>query len=87
MKYKELPNSIKINNIEYFLERFEGEGGGFKNWVGFIYQKSKNVLPPKFKIQYPNGIFVEYLCSFSHDEDEACDDMLCRINNIIEDNE
>lgn len=87
VKFNELPESIVIKGTEYFLERYvstDSTDTMFKDWVGFTYKNSKDGLPPNVLVNYPNGKFEVFLSSFDKTEQEAYDDLLYRINNIVE---
>lgn len=83
-KFNKLPESIVIKGTEYFLERYEPDTT-IKGFIfTYIYKDSKYRLTPNVLVKYPYGVFKEFLCSFDKTEQKAYDDLLYRINNIVE---
>lgn len=84
VKFNKLPESIVIKGTEYFLERYEPDTAIEGFIFTYIYKDSKYSLTPNVFVKYPYGVFREFLCSFDKTEQKAYDDLLYRINNIVE---
>lgn len=85
MKYTTLPETLTINNIDYQLNNhFSSEF----NWWSFAYlpiNEDTDGLPPTVMSSKNSKKFYQFLCSVKETKEETYNDLLERLNSMIDD--
>lgn len=81
-KLTELPKYINTKGKSYKLDSSHGNSKTFGEWWSFKY--TDNDEPEQLPIQASDGGSIYYLCSMEDTEEEAKDDMLKRLNTMVE---
>ena len=79
----DVPEKITVYGIEYELEQWVSNDENFDGWHSYAYNNKETGLPAMVSVKYDDGIFKEYLVSFSEKDEDAKADIINRINNIV----